>query len=203
MDMPARQPPAARLSRETWADAALEALAERGVRAVAVEPLAAALGVTKGSFYWHFRNREELLEAALARWRERGTEDVIRQLEQVRDPRERLRELFRVSFGDPRGGKAEAALLASDDPVVRAALPGVTARRLDFLAATLTDLALAPAAARHGALLAYTAYVGFFSLGRADPHAVPAGEDLERYLDDLVQLLCAAGAGGSPSPAGR
>src|SRR3546814_6866850 len=58
----------ARLSAEDWAQAALDVVAESGVAAVAVEPLARRLGVTKGSFYWHYPSREALLEAALSRW---------------------------------------------------------------------------------------------------------------------------------------
>src|SRR3546814_8458026 len=50
-----------RLSAEDWAQAALDLIAEQGVSAVAVEPLARRLGVTKGSFYWHFPSREALL----------------------------------------------------------------------------------------------------------------------------------------------
>src|SRR3546814_7480606 len=57
-----------RLSAEDWAQAALDLIAEHGVAAVAVEPLARRLGVTKGSFYWHFQSRDALLQAALARW---------------------------------------------------------------------------------------------------------------------------------------
>ena len=57
-----------RLSREDWERAALEAMADAGVAAVAVEPLARRLGVTKGSFYGFFANRDELIEAALSRW---------------------------------------------------------------------------------------------------------------------------------------
>ena len=56
------------LSREAWGEAALEALAAGGLEAVAVEPLARRLGVTKGSFYWHFPSREALLREALALW---------------------------------------------------------------------------------------------------------------------------------------
>ncbi|MBP8098362.1 MAG: helix-turn-helix transcriptional regulator, partial [Arenimonas sp.] len=54
-----------RLSAEDWARAALDVIAEQGLAAVAVEPLARRLGVTKGSFYWHFPSREALLVAAL------------------------------------------------------------------------------------------------------------------------------------------
>ena len=69
-DAPASPGPAADagpLSRERWASEALKAMARGGVAAVAVEPLARALGVTKGSFYWHFKNRDALIAAALER----------------------------------------------------------------------------------------------------------------------------------------
>jgi AcrR family transcriptional regulator len=61
-----------RLSAEDWEDAALNLIAEQGVGALAVEALARQLGVTKGSFYWHFRTREALLQAALERWEQFG-----------------------------------------------------------------------------------------------------------------------------------
>ena len=65
-------PPRQRLSREAWAAAGLRALTDGGVAAVAVEPLAASLGTTKGSFYWHFSDREELVREVRARLQRRG-----------------------------------------------------------------------------------------------------------------------------------
>src|SRR5260370_1248821 len=56
-----------RLTRDDWITAALRAIADGGLAAVGVEPLAARLGATKGSFYWHFENRDALLEAAIRR----------------------------------------------------------------------------------------------------------------------------------------
>src|SRR5690606_6204362 len=85
-----------RLSAEDWAQAALDLIAEQGVAAVAVEPLARRLGVTKGSFYWHFPSREALLQAALERWEHVEQEAVFGALERVPDPRERLRALFQM-----------------------------------------------------------------------------------------------------------
>ena len=84
-------PPKSRLSREHWIEAALDALGEGGVGAVAVEPLAARLGVTKGSFYWHFPSREALLVAALERWEAMEQETVFGKLEAISDPRARLK----------------------------------------------------------------------------------------------------------------
>lgn len=60
-----------RLSRDDWLDAAFQAVVEGGFDKVRVLGLAAALGVTRGSFYWHFVDHAELIAALLARWRER------------------------------------------------------------------------------------------------------------------------------------
>ncbi|MFP5354956.1 MAG: TetR family transcriptional regulator [Gemmatimonadota bacterium] len=60
--------PTPSVSRDQWLEAAVAALAEGGVAAVRVEVLAARLGVTKGSFHWHFRDRAALLEGLLALW---------------------------------------------------------------------------------------------------------------------------------------
>ena len=69
-----------RLTREDWITAALGAIADGGLAAVGVEPLAARLGTTKGSFYWHFENRDALLEAAIGRWEKETTTDVIAEI---------------------------------------------------------------------------------------------------------------------------
>ncbi|MEU8610821.1 helix-turn-helix domain-containing protein [Actinoplanes sp. NPDC048791] len=69
-----------RLTADDWTSAALEAMAGGGLAAVAVEPLAARLGATKGSFYWHFANRDALIEAAVLRWERDHTEAVIGSL---------------------------------------------------------------------------------------------------------------------------
>ena len=68
------------LSAADWERAALELIAEQGVQALAVEPLARRMGVTKGSFYWHFSGRESLLEKALARWEEHDSRNLNRSL---------------------------------------------------------------------------------------------------------------------------
>ena len=65
------------LGRNDWIAAALEKLAQGGVEKVRIEPLARVLGVTKGSFYWHFKDRKELLGAILERWEIVGTQEVI------------------------------------------------------------------------------------------------------------------------------
>src|SRR5690348_18440284 len=66
----------ARLSAADWERGALEMIADEGVGALAVEALARRLGVTKGSFHWHFKNREALLQAALTRWEADDTREL-------------------------------------------------------------------------------------------------------------------------------
>lgn len=95
---PGPQPPAAppaapkvrrTLTRADWIATALDALARDGLRAVAVEPLAERLGATKGSFYWHFRDRNALLEAAVAHWERTATDERLKQFDAISDPRAR------------------------------------------------------------------------------------------------------------------
>src|SRR5207245_3767064 len=110
-----------------WARAAFRAIARGGVDAVAVEPIAAELGATKGSFYWHFKNRGALIEAALDEWEQRLTDDVIEELDRESDPARRLKNLFAAAFElGARERAAEIALLANPDPpsVRRRVRPG-------------------------------------------------------------------------------
>src|SRR5687768_13836872 len=119
-----------RLSADDWASAALEVIAEQGLAAVAVEPLARRLGVTKGSFYWHFPSREALLVAALERWEKTEQETVFGKMEAVSDPRVRLRELFQLVAHEPTTHIIYSELLkALDHPVVKPVLGRVSARR--------------------------------------------------------------------------
>src|SRR5215204_6968180 len=84
-----------RTPRGAWIDAALRAVSSGGPDAVRVEALAASLGVSKGGFYWHFKNRQTLLGEMLDAWEKAAAEDVIAQLEsEPADPRAKLQRLF-------------------------------------------------------------------------------------------------------------
>jgi AcrR family transcriptional regulator len=178
------------LSRDDWTAAALTALSERGVGAVAVQPLASVLGATKGSFYWHFSDRAELLGATLDLWEHRATHAVTEQLDAVDDPAERLRLLFGMTFGSTANGRVDVALMAAaDDPVIADALARVTARRVAWLERNFRAMGLPAPQARRQALLAYTAWIGLAQLQQAVPSAVPSGAARARYLDHLLATL--------------
>ena len=74
------------LTREDWISGAWDMLGERGMDGVRVEPLARRLGVTKGSFYWHFKDRGELLEALLNRWFSIWDDQMSADMEMAEDP---------------------------------------------------------------------------------------------------------------------
>ncbi len=183
------------LSRSHWTEAALAALSESGVAAVAVDPLASRLGATKGSFYWHFSNRDDLIAATLALWEQRDTAEVIAAIEALPDPRKRLVSLARLAYERAaRGSDAQAGVLAAaGDPRVAPVLKRVTATRLAFLTRLYTDLGLTPEAARRHARLAYTVYLGIADLRRAEPAWLePPGGELEAQLELTIQALTRA-----------
>lgn len=82
-----------RLRREDWLKHALEGLRREGVSGLRVEPLARSLGVTTGSFYWHFKDRQDLLDSLLDHWTEQMTRAVARRMTSDEDPADQLREL--------------------------------------------------------------------------------------------------------------
>ncbi|UYB38970.1 TetR/AcrR family transcriptional regulator [Streptomyces sp. Je 1-4] len=193
-----------RLTARDWADAALAAMGEGGLAAVAVEPLAARLGTTKGSFYWHFSNRDALIEAALERWEEAGTEAVITEVEAEPDPGRRLRLLLWQATTLAATDPLEVSLLASAaDPRVAATLARVTDRRIGYVAALFEALGFPGDEARHRGLLAYTAYLGHAQLGHAVPQSLPTDAARDRYLDGVIDTLVRPRNGGDQSELDR
>ncbi|HEV3378736.1 MAG TPA: helix-turn-helix domain-containing protein [Thermoleophilaceae bacterium] len=181
------------LSKDDWVRAALFAIAEGGAGAVAVEPLAAQLGATKGSFYWHFRNREQLVAEALEFWERDGTDDVIAELAPVSDPFERLRRLLEIAIGyeeDDAAGQADVGLLAAaNDPVVGPVLRRVADKRLDFLERIFRDIGFTARESRQRARIGYSAFLGWFELRRVAPHRTPLGRERAAYERAVLELL--------------
>lgn len=181
-----------RLTADDWAAAALDAIGERGLGAVAVEPLAARLGTTKGSFYWHFTNRDALIEAALALWERRFTEATITMLAAEPDPRARLRTLLtRVTGGAGRGAAAANLLASADHELVAPVVRRVVQRRLDYTIELFQEIGFPSAVAVQRAMLGYAAYVGHDELATRLPGVLPLSSDsqLAGYIDSVLDLL--------------
>ncbi|MBV9182204.1 MAG: TetR/AcrR family transcriptional regulator [Acidobacteria bacterium] len=162
------------LTARDWIEAALQMLAEAGPTRVTVAALAARLGVTKGSFYWHFRSRTRLLEATLERWEQRATSESIRALEEVPDVRGRLELIVEASSQQPRSHSIYAALAEwSGDKRVRRVLNRVATRRVQYLESCYLELGMPRSLAEARALLTYAAYRGLLQLAREAPSVLP------------------------------
>jgi AcrR family transcriptional regulator len=180
-----------RLQPNDWSRAALEAIAEGGLGAVIIETLATRIGATKGSFYWHFADRAALIRGAAVLWEETRTSALIRDLQQVEEPRQRLHELFIRAFGDDRAGRIEAALIMQpEDPEVAEVVRRVTTRRVAFLANAFAEIGFTESEAQHRAVVAYGTYLGLFVVLAGNPNAAPSrGRPLDTFVGDLIDLL--------------
>jgi AcrR family transcriptional regulator len=127
-----------RTPRSNWIDEGLRALAAGGPDAVGVEPLARALGVTKGGFYWHFDDRRALLEEMLDTWERVGVDEVIERVEgdgEGEDARAKLRRLFALGASSDEVLRLELAIRdwARREQTVAKRLRRVDNRRMDYM----------------------------------------------------------------------
>ncbi len=137
-----------------------------GIDAVRIEPLARKLGVTKGSFYWHFQDREALHTAILDQWRLRHTSAFINRLNRsVNRPRERLQLLAAL----PRRGKEVSKDVklelsirewAKRDDAVHTIVSEVDASRLDYIATLMIQCGLPATVAHDRAFYFYSGLLG-------------------------------------------
>jgi AcrR family transcriptional regulator len=187
-------PERTRLNADDWLNAALDEIAGHGVHALAVEPLARRLGVTKGSFYWHFENRDALLKGAMELWERQEQETLFDAIEPIDDPRERLRRLFMHVSEELRTHIIYGELLkALDHALVKPIMTRVVKRRLDFLGRAFRQIGLDRQQAQHRALLCYSVYAGFLqiSLQLGYPRFAEHS-DFEAFIDHTIATLIPA-----------
>ena len=182
-NMGGRRGASARLSREDWVRMAYKMLSENGARSLNVEALAKRLGVTKGSFYWHFKDRAELLEGVLGRWH---VQLVIERTEASGgSPTDRLRYMLNIVMNarrPGRGGSLELAMRswARRDPRVAEVVESVDIRRLEYTAGLFKECGYSDAEAEARAMLLFS-YIfsqGILSFGN------------NRVLDESLHTAC-------------
>jgi AcrR family transcriptional regulator len=178
------------LSREQWVAAAVELLVDGGIDLVRVDVLARRLGVTRGSFYWHFKDRGELLGQVLHAWRRGATEQVSERFSQRHaDPQQLVREIISLPFRGRsalRAARVELAIRdwARRDPTARQAVDEADASRISYIAQCFSALGFGIAEARHRASVLYAYEVGESLLA----HQGSAAHKAERS-ELAVQLL--------------
>ena len=144
-----------------WIESALAMLEDGGIDLVRVDSIARRLEVTRGSFYWHFRDRDDLLTQVLAAWRNAATEQIIARFEgHGGTPRELAKELLSLPFrGRSARHAAQVELAIRDwarrDPMARQSVDDVDARRVSFISQCFAALGFDSAEARSRAFLLY------------------------------------------------
>ena len=158
-----------KLTRDDWLDAAFQAVVDGSFDQVRVLVLADALGVTRGSFYWHFADHAELVSALIARWRERemaANQEMAKQLSP--DPRVDLESLLAIALAhagaDLENMRFELALrgLGRRNPEVADMLADVDGQRMDLFTAKFQRYTGDGRKADELAVLFYLAIVGSY-----------------------------------------
>jgi AcrR family transcriptional regulator len=155
-----------KLSRQDWVTIGLQILISSGIEAVRVEPLAKLLKVSRGSFYWHFKNRNELLEAILKEWETSNTLNVIKIIESAEvKPEDKLLSLFEIAAQDDDKLEKAVRIWAMHDVNAAAVLSRVDRRRLEYLQSLFLLLNFQRKDAEICARIIYYVRIGWFMMG--------------------------------------
>ncbi len=166
----------------SWVEQGLKALADGGPDAVRIEPLARALGVTKGGFYWHFKDRGALLAEMLDRWERESVTEIIDLVERGGgDARAKLRRLFTLAGQRPDLLRADLAVRdwARRSKTVAARLRKVDNRRIEYMRGLFGEFCPDEADVEARSLLVCSLWIGshFF-----------AAEHGERSRGEVVEI---------------
>jgi AcrR family transcriptional regulator len=191
------------LSAADWEQAAVELIAEKGVQAVAIEPLARRMGITKGSFYWHFPNRESLLEQALRRWEEHDARNLNKSLGEINQPRDRLISFFRRVGKEKLTHEVYSALCAAaGHPQVEPVLERVANRRMAHLSCAFREMGMPEVQANNQARLTYSVYLGFLQLQRQHQTPSLSSDEFDAYIEHVITTLISFASPRGESQAG-
>jgi AcrR family transcriptional regulator len=149
-----------RLAKSDWIEHGLRTLANEGANALKVGPMAAKLEVSRGSFYWHFRDIADFRSQLLRSWQERSTDQVIQQLEAENAEPDRLKHLMKRAFSAKRNLERAVRSWAAEDEDVAAIVASVDAGRVAYIAKMLLVAGVESHRARPRAAFMYWAYLG-------------------------------------------
>ncbi len=171
------------LSAKDWLDQGLKTLADSGFTALKAEPLAKAIGVSRGSFYWHFADIAAFHAAILNHWREIAAEQIIANVEAASKDDDPLALLLRRVFGETLTLENAVRTWASVDATARGAVQAIDRRRLGYVESLLTQSGLTADVARARAQILYWAFLGFALSDQPLPKARQ-----QTVLDELLRI---------------
>jgi AcrR family transcriptional regulator len=152
---------AGQLSAKDWLDLGLKTLAKSGFTALKAEPLANAMGVSRGSFYWHFVDIGAYHAAILKHWREVAAEQIIAGLEAASEHDNPLLLLLHRTFSSKLALENAVRTWATLDSRARAAVQATDRRRLSYVQSLFERSGLSPGVARSRAQIFYWAFLGY------------------------------------------
>ena len=170
-----------RLGPAAWVNAGLKALAKSGFSALKADTLANSLGVSRGSFYWHFADVSAFHAAILRRWREVALGNIIAEIEGAAD--DRLEALICRAFAGGSGIERAVRAWATADPRARAAVEAVDVERIGYLRKLLIEAGIHPSVAGPRARIINWCYLGFALSSNKLDH-----DSFKHVISDLSQL---------------
>lgn len=175
------------LSRAEWIRAGLETLSERGVDGIRVESLAKRLRISKGSFYWHFKNREDLLEAILASWEADHGDWELAEGGRTLNAAESWARLLEM-LSRPSYGSLDLAISqwAREEEKVQRRVAEVEKKRLAYLTQVFREVGFSARQADEWAHSASLLYLGWVDRAARDPAFRESGPDLAELLSRLI-----------------
>jgi len=169
-----------RTPRGAWVEAALKALGTGGPDAVRIEAIAASLGVSKGGFYWHFKDRQALLNEMLDSWERSVADDVIAQIEsRPAGPREKLQQLFEMAPSVDFAVELAIRDWARRDRDIAKRVRRVDNRRIEYLRALFGQLCADEGEVEARSMLVFSLFIGSYFI---------AAEHGDRSRSQVVRL---------------
>ncbi len=180
-------------SKLAWLEAGFQMLSEGGIDSVRVDRISKKIGLTRGSFYWHFKNRAEFLDSMLELWHKKGTHDIIDLVEQEKgNLNNRLGLLLNLTASGPGaqyGGKfAEMAIRiwGKTNPKVAEVVKKIDAERITFVNKILLDMQVETALASFLAEIIYDTYIGMLSRDLSKEEVTRIGKIAGTYIEDQI-----------------
>jgi AcrR family transcriptional regulator len=175
------------LQPDDWIRAAFARLSAQGVESVRVEILARDLGATKGSFYWHFKDREDLLSRMLLQWEE----EEMRWLEETPEINSGAAArwaLFVERSASPDRARLEVSFRAwaRRDERIAGRIATIEAKRRAHIVSVLRDVGFTPSSAERWSEVALLVYLGWMDRATRDPGFQLTGRGLGEFLSDLI-----------------
>ena len=174
-----------RLTRQDWINSGLRTLATDGASALKVGAMAAALGVSRGSFYWHFTDFSDFRAQLLLSWRDRTVDQVNREFEDDGGGPGRLQRLVKRAFFGKRGLDRAIRMWAADEEDVAAMVAAVDASRVSYMAQLLIAAGVDVGQAQPRATFIYWAYLGQAIV--MDPASAAINEAAMKGIADLFE----------------